>query len=226
MALRGWGGAQAEVVEGQGHAQLGQGVGILRGKNASFVIDVELQRGSAGQAGGGQAIKIGEQEFALVKFGAGEPAAAIVERVEHGKKIFAVRQPAVGRGVEWPEFTGPGALPAADGSENAFGRDGMGGIIFDGPTADLGAVEFEGVKAQRFGGGEAAGTRRFAVETFFEEVENGLRPGFGVSAAGSAGSPEMGLIFGASQETGGGKSVAPAAGESELIGGSGGALPP
>ena len=96
-----------------------------------------------------------------------------------------------------PEFADLGALPAADGSENALGREAMSQIIFDGPTADLGAVEWESVEAQGFGSGEAVGARRIAVQTFFEKVEDGLRPGFGVIAAGRMGRPEMRLFFGA-----------------------------
>lgn len=222
FGLRGRGVAQADVVELEGRAQLGEGVGIVREEDA-VVIDVELQRASVCQEGGGQEIEIGEQEFALVKFGAGEQTAAIVEHVEHGESGFGMREPAVRRSVELPEFADLGALPAADGGENAFGRNGVSEIIFDGPMADLGAVEFEGVQAQSFGGGEAVGTRRFAGQAFFQEVENGLGPGFGVIAAGSAGDPEMGLLFGMGQEIGGGKSVESAAGEAELIGGFGGA---
>jgi len=75
--------AQADVVELECPAQLRQRVGIVREKDA-VVIDVELQRASVGQESGGEEVEVGEQEFALIEFGAGEEAAAIIEHVEHG----------------------------------------------------------------------------------------------------------------------------------------------
>ncbi len=218
LGLRSGGVAQADVVELQGRAQLREGIGIVREEKA-VVIDVELQRTTVGQKGGGQEIKIGEQEFAFVKFGAGEQTAAIIEHIEHGEEDFGMSKPAVGRGVELPEFADLGALPAADRSENALGREAMGQIIFDGPMTNLGTVEWESVQAQGFGSGEAVRTRRVAVQTFFEKVEHRLRPGFGVIAAGRTGRPEVLLFFGASQKVSGGKKIEATAGKAELIGG-------
>jgi hypothetical protein len=62
----------------------------------TVIIDVELQRPPVRQEGGGQKVKIRKQEFALVEFGAGEEAAAIVEHVEHGKGDFGAGKPPVG----------------------------------------------------------------------------------------------------------------------------------
>jgi len=76
----------------------------------------------------------------------------------------------MGRGVELPEFADLSALPAADGGQDFFWRDGMGEMIFQCPTADLGAVEFEGMQAEGFGSGEAVRTRWGAGQTFFEQV--------------------------------------------------------
>ena len=131
---------------------------IVREKEA-VVIDVEPERASVRQESGGQEVEVGEQEFALVTFRAGEQAAAIIEHVEHGEGEPGVRKPAVGRGVELPEFADLRALPAAHGGQDSFGWNGMGEFIFDGPAADLGAVEFEGVKTEGFGSGEAIRTR-------------------------------------------------------------------
>ena len=64
------------------------------------------------------------------------------------------------RGVELPEFADLITLPTAHGRQNFFGRDGMGEFVFDGPAADLGAVEFERVQAEGFGSSEAVRTRR------------------------------------------------------------------
>src|SRR5207249_6695236 len=91
--------AQADVVELERPAQLGEGVWLVREKD-TVVIDVDLERASVRPESGGQEVEVGEQEFALVKFGAGEQAAAIIQHVEHGKGELGVRKPAVGRGVE------------------------------------------------------------------------------------------------------------------------------
>jgi hypothetical protein len=95
----------------------------------------------------------------------------------------------VRRGVELPEFTDLCALPSAHGGADFFWRDGMGEIIFQRPAADLGAVEFEGVKAEGFGSGEAVGTRGRAGQALFEEFDDGLRPRGGMVATGSTGRP-------------------------------------
>ena len=71
-----------------------------------------------------------------------------------------------------PEFTDFGTLPAAHGSQNPFGRDGMGQIVFDGPATDLGAVELEGVKPQGFRGGKTIRAWRNALQPFFEETDD------------------------------------------------------
>ena len=55
----------------------------------------------------------------------------------------------VRRGVQLPEFADAGALPTAHGGQNSFGRDRVSQVIFDGPAAYLGTVEFEGVKPRR-----------------------------------------------------------------------------
>ena len=108
----------------------------------------------------------------------------------------------MGRGVQLPEFAEPGALPAADGGADFLGRAGVGQFIFDGPTADLGAVEFEVMQAQGFGGGEVVGTRRGAGQAFLEERQHERWPGLGVIAARSAGRPVCRQFFGASDVIG------------------------
>ena len=93
-----------------------------------------------------------------------------------------MRKPAVRRGVELPEFADLSALPAAYGGPNFFWRDGMGEFVVQRPAADLCAVEFEGVQAEGFGSGEAVRTRRRAGQPFFEQGDDGLRPGGGMVA--------------------------------------------
>lgn len=83
FGLRGWGIKEANVVELEGPAQLGEGVGG-DGEKDGVIIDVELEGPAMGQEGGGQEIEVRQDEFPLVEFGAGEEAAAIIEQVEHG----------------------------------------------------------------------------------------------------------------------------------------------
>ena len=206
FSLRRGGIQETDVIELERPAQLGQGVGLVREKD-TVVIDVDLERASVGLESGGQEVEVGEQEFALVEFGAGEQAAAIIKQVEHGEGKLGVREPAVGRGVELPEFADLRALPAAHGGQNFFGRDGMSQIVFQRPAADLGAVEFEGVQAEGFGSGEAVRTRRRAGQTFDQKFDDGLRPGGSMVAAGSAGGPEGWLFSGAGGVVSGGQSV-------------------
>ena len=159
FGLRRRGIKEADVVELERPTQLGEGVGIVREKD-TVVIDVDLERTSVGQESDGQKVEVGEQQFTLVKFGAGEEAAAIIEHVEHGKGELGVGKPAVGRGVELPEFADLSALPAAHWSQDAFRRDRMSEVVGEGPPADLSAVECEVVQAERFRRGEAVRTRR------------------------------------------------------------------
>jgi len=92
----------------------------------------------------------------------------------------------VRRGIELPEFTDLSTLPAADGGQNFFGRDGMSELVVECPAADLGAVKFEGVQAHGFGSGEAVRTRGRAGQPFFEEGDDGLRPHGGMITTGSS----------------------------------------
>ena len=212
---------ETDVVELERPAQLGQGVRIV-GEKDTVVIDVDLERASVRQESRRQEVEVGEQEFALVNLGAGEEAAAIIQQVEHGEGKLGVREPAVGRGVELPEFADLGALPTAHGGQNFFGRDGMSQIIFQRPAADLGAVELEGVQAEGFGSGEAVRTGRRAGQPFGEQLEDGLRPGGGVIAARSAGGPEGFLFSSAGGVVNGGQRVKATGREAELFRGLGG----
>ena len=102
-----------------------------------------------------------------------------------------MRKPAVGRGVELPEFADLRALPAAHRGEDLFGRDGMGEIVFQRPTADLSPVEFEGMQAERFGSGEAVRTRWGAGQTFLEQVpDSNSHFGCGGNGRTGGGSPD------------------------------------
>ena len=88
--------------------------------------------------------------------------------------------------------------------------------------ADLGAVEFKSVEAENFRSGEAIGARRRAVQAFFEEVKDGLRPRRGVVTTGAAWSPEAGLVVSASMAVMAGEDIEATEGETQLVSGFGG----
>lgn len=92
FGLRRGGLAQAEVVELERPTQLRERVGNL-GEEEARVIAVKLEGPSVREKGGGQKIKVGKQEFTLVKLGTGEQATAIIEQE---KGDFGVGEPAVG----------------------------------------------------------------------------------------------------------------------------------
>jgi len=179
LGLGRWGIKEADVVELERPAELGQRVGIFREKDG-VIIDVDLQRSSVDQESGGEEIEVGQEQFAVIEFGTDEHAAAIVEHIEHRKVQSASGEPAMGRSVQLPEFADLGALPATHWGMRAFGRSRMRTPIFNRPAADLGAVEFEGVQSQGFGGGEAVRARRGASQAFFEQVGDRLGPSGGV----------------------------------------------
>ena len=206
---------ETDVIKLERPAQLGQGVRIV-GEKDTVVIHVDAERAPVSQKSGGQKVEIGEEEFTFINLGAGEQAAAIIQHVEHGEGKLGVREPAMGRGVQLPEFADLRAWPAAHGGQNFFRRDGMSQMVFQRPAADLGAVEFEMVQAQGFGSGEAVGTRRRAGQPFGEQFEDGLGPVGGRVATRSAGRPEGWLFVGAGGVVSGGQSIEAATGEAQL----------
>ncbi len=99
----------------------------------------------------------------------------------------------------------------------------MSELVSECPTAHLGAIKFEGVQAQGFGGGKAVRTRWRAGQPFDQEFDDGLRPRRGMIATGSAGRPERWLLARARGVVSGGQRVKAAGREPELCGGLDGA---
>ncbi len=215
FGLRRGGVAEGDAVEVEGFAELGEGVGDL-GEEAGVEVHVEFEGQAVFEKGGGEEVVIGQEVFVLVEFGAGEEAAAIVEHVEHGEEAFAGREPAVRRGIELPEFADLGALPAADGSRGFALGVGRGEVIFEGPTADLGAIHFEITEAQDFAGGEAVVGGRRGGEAFAQEHEDFGWPLRSMVAAGVAGEPKGFLMVGAGAKIIGVEFVETTAGEFEF----------
>ena len=115
FGLWGWSVTEADAVEVQSLAQLGEGLGLM-GEKEAVEIDIDFQGQTIVDEGGGQEIEIGQEEFPFIDFGTGEEAAAIIEHVDHREQSGAVREPLVGRGIQLPEFTDPAALPTFDWS--------------------------------------------------------------------------------------------------------------
>ena len=212
---------EANVIELERPAQLGEGLGIL-GEEHGVIIDVDLERPAVEEEGGGEEIEVGEEQFPVIEFGADEQAAAIVQHIDHGKVQGAFREPAMRRSIHLPEFADLGALPAAHRGERALGRGGMGITLLDGPMADLGAVELERVQPEGFGGGEAVRARRGTTQPFYEELDDGFGPGGGVVAARGARGPPLFFLGGAGAEVVGAEGVETAARQAQLLGGGGG----
>ena len=108
--------------------------------------------------------QVGQKQFLLIDFGAGEDAAAVIQHVEHGKEDGRVGKPGVGRGVQLPEFTDPAALPTFDRRGGAVIGLGMGEVVFQGPSANLSPVDFVAATAEDFAGRKAVRSRGFVAE--------------------------------------------------------------
>ena len=86
---------EADVVELEGPAQLGERVRILSEEDA-VIIDVDLQRSPVEKKGRRQEIQVGQQKFSIIEFGTDEQATAIIEHVEHGKVHGGGGKPVMG----------------------------------------------------------------------------------------------------------------------------------
>ena len=68
-----------------------------------------------------------------------------------------------------PEFADLAALPAPNQGGGAMVGPGVGQALFDGPAADLSAVDFEVALAEYLAGGKTVRGGRFAAETLAQE---------------------------------------------------------
>ena len=182
-----------------------------------MIIDVELERPAVGQEGSREEIQIGEKEFPIIEFGAHEEAAAVVEHVEHGEVEGAAWEPVVGGSVELPELTDLRALPPAHRSQRFSRGSAMSEAVLQRPVAYLGAVELEVVEAQGLRSNEAVGARGRAGQALGDEVDDGLRPSWGMVTARVAGSPKVPLLVRASVEVSAEDDVEATARDPELI---------
>jgi len=194
-----WSIKETDVVKLERPTQLSERVGIF-GKKDGVIIDVDLERASVSQEGGGKQIQIGEQEFPSINFRGDKESAAIIEHIDHGQIQRTGRKPAMGRGVQLPEFADLGALPAAHGGSHAFEGGGMLTLIFHRPETNLGAIQLEGMQSQGLGGDKTVGAGRIAKQAFLKKVNDWLGPSCGVVAAGDSWNPNPGFLSGAGEQ--------------------------
>lgn len=95
------------------------------------------------QKGAGQEIEMGQQGFAVIEASAGIVTGGVVEDVEQGLFGGIIWQPGVRAGVVLPERAQVAGLPAFDGLGRLFVVRVWSQLVFEGPTADAGAVGFE-----------------------------------------------------------------------------------
>ena len=218
FGLRGGGVAEADVVEAQGGAELGEGVRDA-GEKEAVAVHVEGEREAVGEEGAREEVEVGEEVFGGIDAGADAAAAAVVEHVEQGQ-VRALGPPAVRGGVELPERADFRALPAADAGLGLARRLGGGEALGDGETADRGGIELEVEAAFELAGGKAVARWRSRAEELAQERFDSLRPRRAMVATGGARSPGPAAVRGAGAEVIGVDLVKPGAANTEF-GGSG-----
>ena len=148
--------AQGDLIETEGGAELGEGVGLM-GEEERVVIDIEGQRQTAGEKSAGEKVEMGQKSLARIEPRQRDQAAVIIDDIEQGKLLVALWQTSdeakyriakVDRSAE-PASDGPAARPLVFG---------VGSKPCARPSAARGAIEFEAVAAVDFGGGETVGT--------------------------------------------------------------------
>lgn len=218
LGLRRWGITEANVVEAQSRAQLGQSVRRL-GEEHGVKIDIELEGPSVSKKGGRKEIQVGEKKLSFIEFGADEKTTAIIEHVEHWKIEGAEWEPVVRGSIELPKLTDLSSLPTADRSRWFSSGSAMGMAILQRPVAYLSAIELEVVKTQGLGSDEAVGARRRAIQALDEQVDHGLRPGFGVITTRVARRPDTAFLVSRRIEITTEENVEATARNTELFGG-------
>ena len=189
------------------------------GEEEAVEIHIEFQGQPTFDEGSGQQIKVGQQVFRLVDFGAGEDATAIIEHVDHRKGLGAVGEPGMRRGVQLPEFADLAALPAPHGSQRAVIGFGMGQVVLDGPATDLSPVEFEVAFAEHLAGSEAVGSRGFTAKPFVQKCVHLRRPVGRMIATGNPRGPGGLLMMGAGLKVIAIDFIEASTGQAELLGG-------
>ena len=201
--------AEVHAVEVEGGAKLGEGVGVV-GVEEGVEVHVKGQRQAVGLEHAGQKVEMGEEGFGGIEAGPGVEACGVVEDFEEDLLFGKAGQPGVGCGVVLPERAVIARLPAFDGLGRGFVAGIGGEFVFQGPTADAGAVGWESEAAVQFAGDGAVGAGRCGGEEFGGESD-GFRGPIGVMiAAGEAGRPGVRAALSAGEQIVGAELVAAA----------------
>jgi len=191
--------AEGNAVEVQRGAQLSESIGGV-GEEEGAEVHIKGQGQAFGEEDAREEIEMGQEVFPVVEARAGVVASGVVQQIEQDLFVRIGGQPGVGTGVVLPKGTVVASLPAFDGFGRGFEAGVRGQIIFDGPAPNTGAVGFEVEAAMKFAGGGAVGGRRFGRQQFGEQINDRLRPGRTMVAAGKTGQPSLDTAFGASAE--------------------------
>lgn len=194
LGLWGWGVTEADAIEVQGLAELGQGMRVM-GEEEAVKIDIDFQRQAILDEGGRQEIQVGQEQLAFIDFRAGENAAAVIEHIDHRKEAGAVGEPRVGRGIQLPELPNAVALPTLDRSRWALVGFGVGEVVGHGPAADLSPIDLEVTFAEHFAGSKAVRSWGLAAEPLLQEGVHLGRPSQCVITARNAGRPSGFLLM-------------------------------
>lgn len=194
LGLWGWGVTEADAIEVQGLAELGQGIRVM-GEEEAVKIDIDFQRQATLDEGGGQEIQVGQEQLPFIDFRAGENAAAVIEHIDHRKEAGAVGEPRVGRGIQLPELPNAVALPTLDRSRWAMVGFGVGEVVGHGPAADLSPIDLEVPFAEHFAGSKAVRSWGLAAEPLLQEGVHLGRPSQCVITARNAGRPSGFLLM-------------------------------
>ena len=194
--------AQGDFVEAQGGAELSESVGRA-GKEEGMIVDVEGEREAVGAEGAGEEVEMGVEVFAFVEAGTRDDSAVVVDDFEEGRLALLAVEPAVGRSVILPELADVLDLPAADRAGRFFAQAERREAFPQSPATHRGAVDGEVMAAQRFGSGEAVGTRRRGREELAQGGGHGLRQRRAMVAARRGRAPGWRAAFGTGGEIGG-----------------------
>jgi hypothetical protein len=205
FGLRGGGVEEFDVVEVEGRAELGEGVGVV-GIEEGVVVHIKGQGQAVGLENTGEKIEMGQEGFARVEPCAGVEPRGVVEDFQQDLFVGTAGQPSVRGGIVLPEGAVIAGLPAFDGFANGFVAGVGSQFVLEGPAADAGTVGFEVETTMEFAGDGAVGGGRFGSEELGDQggdfgwpirvvIATGAAWGPGLRVAGHAGAQVIGVKF-------------------------------
>ena len=182
FGLRGGRIAQGDFVEAQGGAELGEGLG-LAGEKEGVIVNVQGERQPVLAKSRGEEVEVRGEIFALVKAGAGQHAAVVIDDFQERRLALLAGKPAVRRSIVLPELSDLLHLPAPDGAARFFPRARRGQAVSQRPAAHRGPMDRAVMAAEHFGSGEAVGARGHGTQQLAQRDRDGLGQGWALIAA-------------------------------------------